>query len=51
MITLSLLLLIAAFIVFVIAIFPLPSKFNLIALGLALYVLAELVGRHVIGAG
>jgi hypothetical protein len=37
-------LLIAAFVLFVIAIFPVPSRFNLVAAGLACWVLAGLLG-------
>ena len=47
MVTLALILLVAAFIVFVLATMNIPSppRFNLIALGLALWVLAELIGH------
>lgn len=39
----SLILLVAAFVVFCIAAFPIPTKINLIALGLALWVLSQLL--------
>lgn len=46
--TLSALLLIAALAVFIVAIFPLPSRINLVALGLALLTASMLAG-HFIG--
>jgi hypothetical protein len=44
----STVLLIAAFVLFVLAIFPIPSKFNLIALGLACWVLSAILAGHVV---
>lgn len=40
----ELLLLVAAFVVFVLAAFGVPSRVNLVAVGLALWVLAVIVG-------
>jgi len=47
MVTVSLVLLIAAFILFILAALnvPSPPRFNLIALGLAMWVLSALVGN------
>lgn len=44
MITVHVLLLILAFISFILACFSVPSRVNWVALGLALWVLAELLG-------
>jgi len=44
--SISLLLLVIAFVSFVLAMFPIPTKINLIALGLACWVLALLVGGN-----
>lgn len=41
-------LLIAAFVLFVIAAFPVPSRVNLVAAGLACWVLAEILGRSLL---
>lgn len=43
-VTLSLILMVAAFVLFVIAAIPVASRFNLIAAGLACWVLAVLTG-------
>ena len=41
----QLILLVAAFILFVLACFNIPAKFNLVAAGLALWVLSLLIGH------
>lgn len=43
-VTLALLFLVAALVLFVIATIPIPSRFNLVAAGLACWVLALLLG-------
>jgi hypothetical protein len=43
--SISLFLLVAAFILFVIAAIPIPSRINIVAAGLACWVLAEILGR------
>lgn len=43
---LALILLIAALVVFIVASFPVPSRVNLVALGLALLTASLLVGQH-----
>lgn len=46
MITLRVILLIIALVIFILATIPVPSKINLVALGLAIVTLAALVGGH-----
>ncbi len=48
MATLSLLLLVVAFVLFVVATFSAPSRFNLVVWGLACLTLAVLLGQHLI---
>lgn len=43
--SISLFLLVAAFILFVIAAIPIPARINIVAAGLACWVLAEILGR------
>lgn len=42
---LALILVVLAFVLFLLAAVPVPSRFNLVAAGLAAYVLSQLVGR------